>query len=54
MKAKRFVIAALAAALVILGALVLLGVAIGVFVTGILKLVYLYRTANIFRNYTAA
>lgn len=35
----------------IFGALALIGAAIGVLVVGILKLVYLYRTAKIFREY---
>lgn len=35
----------------ILGILVMLACAIGILVTGILKLVYLYRTAKLFREY---
>ena len=35
----------------VLGAIVILGCAIGTVVVGILKLVYLYRTAKIFREY---
>ena len=35
----------------ILGAIAILGCAIGTVVVGILKLVYLYRTAKIFREY---
>ncbi len=35
----------------ILGALALIGCAIGILVVGIMKLVYLYRTAKIFREY---
>jgi hypothetical protein len=35
----------------ILGAIALIGAAIGLVVVGILKLVYLYRTAKLFREY---
>ena len=35
----------------ILGAIAIIGCAIGTIVVGILKLVYLYRTAKIFREY---
>jgi len=35
----------------ILGAIAILGCAIGTIVVSILKLVYLYRTAKIFREY---
>lgn len=35
----------------ILGALAMIGVAIGLVIVGIMKLVYLYRTAKIFREY---
>lgn len=35
----------------VLGLLAILAACIGLLVTGILKLVYLYQTANIFRNY---
>ena len=37
----------------LLGAIVILASAIGVLVIGIVKLVYLYRTAQIFRDFTA-
>lgn len=37
----------------VLGAIAILGCAIGIIVVGILKLVYLYRTAKIFREYPA-
>ena len=36
----------------LLGAIAILGCAIGIIVVGILKLVYLYRTAKIFREYS--
>lgn len=40
----------LAFAVLVIGGLVVLAAAIGILVVGILKLVYLYRTARVFRN----
>lgn len=40
----------MAFAVLIIGAVVILAAAIGILVVGILKLVYLYRTAKVFRN----
>ena len=37
----------------LLGALVMLAVSIGIVAVAVLKLVYLYRTAQVFRGYSA-